>query len=447
VKNLSALESTVLLGLNQGTEVNAMWKQVLDESEFDSLPHSINRALPTLFKTLDGNSDVAQYKRLAGITKKNWAENMMRAQRLVPLLRAAEEKGIKVVILKGLAISFLTNDFSSRVMGDTDLLIKKRDQEEILKILLSLGFEPRYRRSCTHRELNRNVFTNAFVDSSGNIIDVHTIESGNFFFKEIWDNSQSIYFQGLAVKIPQDSHILLHSLQHGFHGVASSDLMQTTLDFIALKNRIDVNKLVMESVQWGMYKKLSLLAEFLEIQIPTVLGKPPVTRKSLRKVLSKFLGVRKDREISLKMAFRASKNPDLRRLRYLIWILLSAPRPLEQMIIERDLGFITNFHLAGKQSLARSINSFKPTTKEHYEIRFGVEGDFQNMTIDSRGHLFSPHLLFINGKLAGIIEPESLLITSFESSRSLRYEISIRQPYGRCHSCSEILENSIISFQ
>jgi hypothetical protein len=77
-----------------------MWNQILTVCEFEVLPHSINRALPTIYKALDGQSDVPQYKRLAGVTKKNWVENMRRVHRLIPVLVEADAKGVKVVILK-----------------------------------------------------------------------------------------------------------------------------------------------------------------------------------------------------------------------------------------------------------------------------------------------------------------------------------------------------------
>ena len=70
MRKISTLESIVLLGLNQGTEINDIWNQVLTECEFGALPYSINRAFPTIYKALDGQSDAPKYKRLAGVTKK-----------------------------------------------------------------------------------------------------------------------------------------------------------------------------------------------------------------------------------------------------------------------------------------------------------------------------------------------------------------------------------------
>ncbi len=450
MRKLSTLESTVLRGLNQGTEISNMWNQILTVCEFEVLPHSINRALPTIYKALDGQSDVPQYKRLAGVTKKNWVENMRRVHRLIPVLVEADAKGVKVVILKGLAISFLTKDFSSRVMGDSDLLVKAADKKEFLKILISQGFNPRFHGACTHREFTRDVFTDAFVDSSGNIIDVHTTGDIDYFYKEIWNNSVAITYQDLTVNIPSGQHILLHSLKHGVRGVASSDLMQTTLDFIALKKRVDVDQLMAESVKWGLHNELRLMNQYLDIQVRPVLGRVRINRGSTVSRFMKFLRARRDRGVSCKLAYQVSKNPNFYRLRYLLWVLLSAPRPLEQTMIEKNLGFIKNFDCIEKPSNPDSVNSFRglnSKSKDNYEIRFGVQGDFQQIVIDSYGHFFSPHLLFLNGKLAGIIEPNSSLVVKTDSYRSLRYEISIRKPYGRCNDCSEILGNSLIYFQ
>ena len=450
MRKLSSLESTVLLGLNQGTEISNMWNQVLAECEFGVLPHSINRALPTIYRALEGQSDVPQYKRLAGVTKKNWVENMRRVDGLIPVLVEADATGIKVVVLKGLAISFLTKDFSSRVMGDSDLLIKAADKKEFLKILNSLGFKPVFHVACTHREFAQDVFTDAFVDSSGNIIDVHTTGDIDYFYKEIWNNSVTIPFQDLTINIPKGQHILLHSLKHGVRGVASSDLMQTTLDFIALKKRVDADQLMAESVKWGLHNELSMMNKYLDIQVLPVLGRRRVNWGSTTSRLIKFSRVRRNRGVSYKLAYQVSKNPNFYRLRYLLWILLSAPRPLEQIMIEKKLGFIKKFECIEKPSNPVSVNSIRglnPQGKDNYEIRFGVQGDFQQIVIDSYEQYFSPHLLFLNGKLAGVIQPNSSLVFNTDNFRSLRYEISIRKPYGRCNDCSEILGNSLIHFQ
>jgi len=450
MRNLSSLESTVLLGLNRGTAISNMWNQILAECEFGVLPHSINRALPTIYKALDGQSDVPQYKRLAGVTKKNWIENMRRVESLIPVLVEADIKGVKVVVLKGLAISFLTKDFSSRVMGDSDLLIKAADKKEFQKILISLGFKPRFHGACFHREYTQDIFTDAFVDYSGNIIDVHTTGDINYFYKEIWNNSVTIPYQDLTVNIPNEQHILLHSLKHGAREVASSDLMQTTLDFIALKKRVDAAQLMAESVKMGLHNELSMMNRYLDIQVLPVLGRRRVNWGSTASRFMKFLKLRRNRGVSYKLACQVSKNSDFHRPRYLLWIMLSAPRPLEQKMIEKKLGFIKKFEYIEKLSNPVSINSFRgliSKEKESYEIRFGVQGDFQKIFIDTSELFFSPHDMFLDGKLAGIIQPNSSLVFNTDSFRSSRYEISIRKPYGRCNDCSEILGDSLIYFQ
>ena len=447
MKKLSSLESTVILGLNGGSEIRDAWNQVLQECEFGDLPHSINRSLPMVFKALNGNSDVLEYKRLAGIARKNWVENMGRAQRLMPVLAAASDQGIKIVILKGMAISFLKNDFASRLMGDTDLLIKKSDQQKMSRILLNLGYEPRFNHACTHRESIRDIFIDAFVDSSGNIIDVHTTGEASYFFKEIWENSATINFMGQTINIPQNKHILMHSLKHGSRGVASSDLMQTVLDFVSLRKEMEVNQLMKESIRWGLQRDLIQLNEILGIESSPVLEKVNASRESFSKKVIRLLQVRKEREISFKLAYKVSKASSFYRIRYFLWISLSSLRPLEKLIIENYGGFVKAFTFLEKYVTPQSIeslNPFKSNEEKQYEIRFGIEGNFHEIIISSKSQIFAPHLLFINGNLAGIIEPNITLVATVEKSKNLRYELSIRQPYGRCYTCSENLSKSMI---
>ena len=313
-----------------------------------------------------------------------------------------------------------------------------------------MGYEPRFQRACTHREFTREVFTDAFVNSSGNIIDVHITGDIDYFYKKIWNKSVAISYKDLTVNIPRVQHILLHSLKHSVRGVASSDLMQTGLDFIALKNKVDADQLIIESVKWGLYDELRSMNHYLDIQARPVLGIGPINWEFTLRGFMKFLRVRRDRGISYNLAYQISKNSNFYKLRYLLWILLSAPRPLEQLMIEKNMGFIKNFNCVEKPAIPHLVNTFRGLNtkgRDNYEIRFGVQGNFQQIIIDSCGHFFSPHLLFLNGKLAGVIEPNSSMIVSIESVRSLRYEISIRKPYRRCNDCSEILGNSLIYFQ
>jgi hypothetical protein len=247
--------------------------------------------------------------------------------------------------------------------------------------------------------------------------------------------------------ISAGAYNLVYYFLSPFYGINND---QTTLDFIALKKRVDVDQLMAESVKWGLHNELRLMNQYLDIQVRPVLGRVRINRGSTVSRFMKFLRARRDREVSCKLAYQVSKNPNFYRLRYLLWVLLSAPRPLEQTMIEKNLGFIKNFDCIEKPSNPDFVNSFRglnSKSKDNYEIRFGVQGDFQQMVIDSYGHFFSPHLLFLNGKLAGIIEPNSSLVVKTDSYRSLRYEISIRKPYVRCNDCSEILGNSLIYFQ
>ena len=449
MKKLTNLERLVLKALHGGKNIDQTWNQVLQVKDFGSLPHSINRAIPQIFNSLRGQNQALEYQRLAGFTKRNWVENIGRLNYVLPILESANRAGVRVVVLKGMAISFLRNDFASRVMGDADLLIHKSDEEAFGKIIEELGFSATYQRNCPHGKSKAHTLTDEFLDKYGNAIDIHSTADTDSLFKILWEESISVNYEGLAVNIPSPVNLMLHSLSHGFDGVAQSDLMQTGLDFLMLQDRLEISDFASKASVLGFSSELQEFLAFFELEDESKLVKSSVRRRSLIKEFVNLSRIRHQREINFKVAYRASKNKNLHQISYFFWILLGATRPLEEFWISRKGGFVKRFIEISDSNGLTKIKDYIPAelkSADRYEIRFGLKKGFKSLCIDTQGLVFAPHQIYINGKLNQKIQSNSKLVANLSGSKNGQYEISIRQPYGRCQKCTEILvEAAIIS--
>ena len=432
MNRLTGLEKLVLKALHNGENIEQEWNQVLRISDFGTLPHSINRSLPLIFNSLRGQTEASEYQRLAGFTKRNWAENVGRLNYVLPILDSAQKTGIKVVVLKGMAISFLRSDFASRVMGDADLLIHKSDEKAFAKIIRDLGFSATYQLNCPHKVSEIYTVIDEFRDKDGNKIDIHSTADPDALFEILWRETVALTYEGIEINIPNPNYLMLHSLSHGFDGVAQSDLMQTSLDFLLLQKYLDFEELEKDSSKLSLQKELQEFLEFFEAGTIGNPGRSRFRRKSIIRELINLKRIRREREINFKLAYLVSRNSNLRRLRYFIWVFLGAPRPLEERWVSKQKGFVKNF--------SKELKSIS-----EYEIRFGITGDVTRISIDTKNLFFAAHQIYANGKLLGIAQSDSQLVANLLGSKSGNYEISIRQPYGRCQKCTEILTQAPIS--
>ena len=442
MKSLTNLESSVLKALNHVENLKQTWSNVLQVKDFGSLPHSINRAIPQIFTALRGQSQAPEYQRLAGFTKRNWVENVGRLNYILPILDSANRAGIKVVVLKGMAISFLRNDFASRVMGDADLLIHKSDEEAFGKIIKELGFNASFMLNCAHQDSKITTTTDEFLDKDGNAIDIHSTADPDSLFEILWDESMTVNYEGLIINISNPVNLMLHSLSHGFEGVAQSDLMQTGLDFLMLKDDLKILDLESKAMTLGLSREVREFLNFFELEEENRIVKSRLRRRSFKKEFGNLSKIRHEREINLKMAIQVSKNRNLKLGSYFFWVLLGAPRPLEEFWISKRNGFVRKsieFSESSKRWVLKELIAAELESQSFYEIRFGIIGRFENFSIDTHGLMFATHQLFINGKLIERIKPDSKLLVNLSAQTNKKYEISIRQPYGRCQKCTNII--------
>jgi hypothetical protein len=317
-------------------------------------------------------------------------------------------------------------------MGDADLLIDKSDEKAFAKIIRDLGFKATYQLNCPHKVSEIYTVIDEFRDAGGNKIDIHSTSDPDSLFKTLWEETLQIKYEEVVVHIPNPTNLMLHSLSHGFEGVAQSDLMQTGLDFLLLEKFLKVSEIEAKASIFKLGKELKELLNFFEVNTKYNFVRSKRIRNSLIRELANLKRIRRERETNFQLAYRASRNQNLYRIRYFIWIFLGAPRPLEEYWIFKQKGFIREF-------------ADKLQSKNIYEIRFCVKDEFTQIRVDTKGLYFAAHQIYANGKLIGIIESDSQISANLPGAINKKHEISIRQPYGRCEKCSETILQGDIS--
>ena len=177
-------------------EASSSWNELMSELSFDEIESSIARILPSIFSNLDSSKQatILEYNRLKGSYKHTWAKNSAFIHKITPLVEKLKDAKIHYVVLKGGALNFINestgNRIGDRIMGDVDILIRKKDFALIQEILRNLGYVQKFSAMCTHNKMRSKISDVDFINNDGTEIDIHILESRfpNNLFKEIYNN-------------------------------------------------------------------------------------------------------------------------------------------------------------------------------------------------------------------------------------------------------------------
>jgi len=132
------------------------WEDVLRLAKEQSVYYIILYALKRM---TDCNLDQQKQTALNSELENAAIATFSRRLRILKLLENFDDCGIKVILLKGYAVASLYHSPDTRLSGDTDLYVDKKDEQKAQKFLTQQGFEvlPRDIRShhaiCRHSEL------------------------------------------------------------------------------------------------------------------------------------------------------------------------------------------------------------------------------------------------------------------------------------------------------
>jgi hypothetical protein len=141
------------------------WDQWSAAVNVQTLDHGSNRLLPLLYHNLRAlGVEHPELDRLRGLYRQAWYKNQILLHRLSQVLQPLTAAGVPVLVLKGAALLLgYYHNLGLRSMTDLDVLVPTRQAAEAERILLALGWQPRFRA----------VHSQGFVDQAGRELDLH----------------------------------------------------------------------------------------------------------------------------------------------------------------------------------------------------------------------------------------------------------------------------------
>lgn len=230
----------------------AAWKSWAAARVLEEAPYPELRMLPAVYGRLgQAAPGLALPEKLRGKARATFTRNQLLAHGSLSALQALAAE-MPVMLVKGAALCARFNNWSSRAMGDIDVLVPIDRLEAAGEILAAGGWIPKYGMtwaSLNHRtSLRRNSWNiargNADVDIHWRFLDE---ASGAALDRELWGSADTATFFGVKVCVPSPEFAVVIALRHGFLEGTHGDRLQTALDvsaYLPLCNRTALADLI-----------------------------------------------------------------------------------------------------------------------------------------------------------------------------------------------------------
>jgi len=190
--------------------------------------------------------------------------NLLLLNELNKVLKAFNETGIDVIVLKGAALAqTVYPDIALRPMGDMDLLVKKENLEKAEKLLADLGYD-----KFIKKDSKRHPFHNTYlriVNEESFVIEIHwnlvrKIFYTNINLNELWVDAIPTDSLGTKVLRLSPLHSLLYLCWHGSHHSFKRLLWLCDIAQIIKINERDINWDLVDqtSREWKIKKPVFL---------------------------------------------------------------------------------------------------------------------------------------------------------------------------------------------
>jgi hypothetical protein len=442
-------------------EASSSWNELMSELSFDEIESSIARILPSIFSNLDSSKQdtILEYNRLKGSYKHTWAKNSAFLHKITPLVEKLKDAKIHYVVLKGGALNFINestgNRIGDRIMGDVDILIRKKDFAVIQEILRNLRYVQKFSAMCTHNQLRSKISDVDFINDDGTEIDIHILEARfpNNLFKEIYNNFFEIdNAPTKKVNVPIPELILCHALIHANVGLQLSDKTQGIIDVNNIAKKCNnkiltkyIHKLgILNLVEDYNLQIRNLGIEAISIKKSKVINLFYKVQNMLRDLKVKVIILRRTiygnyiKLSSMKIIYKSYTGN--KKFIYIVWLYLGKLWQIERAIIKFLGPFyrpVSNlepirFHSVGKLSNDWRI-SFEATKKLSLEIQSKI---FSRISF----------IVYLNGLIIQVTEFSkngTLLIEGLDKGAN---EISLRVPIAGCRDCDSDLSSATIKF-
>jgi hypothetical protein len=177
------------------------------------------RLLPLLYKRIAKIGEtVPHIARLKGIYLQSLYKNSLLFHRFFSILAELEKMGIRVILLKGIALAAAYyEDVGSRPMNDVDLLVREEDAGKTLRFLKAQGWQSTLGSNLSKPA--KHIHSLDLRNQEGLELDVHW----RVFYQcswdgadlELWDQTEDFAFKGANIRILNPTQQILHHCAHG----------------------------------------------------------------------------------------------------------------------------------------------------------------------------------------------------------------------------------------
>ncbi len=299
----------------------------LNNIDLDKVDGGSYRLIPMLYQKLvrlEGSDTENEIMgKLKGIYRYYFYKNNLIIHRLFKTLKILNEAGIRIMLLKGIALvlDYYPEDYGLRPMNDVDIFVDKEKVDETIELLAQYGWKIYPARAFHALTL---------INNDGYVLDLHYYLLQQCCWDNIdsslWEHANVINFKGLPLYTLSPADQILHNCAHGvkwsvFPSIRWIIDVVTIID--AHKNSIDWHRLISESKRRSLTLTLFHALKYIESiasgRVPDwvieELHKEPTKKseKILFNVLTKSSG-----NIKMHWALHVNNNPNKSLLNNLI---------------------------------------------------------------------------------------------------------------------------------
>lgn len=250
------------------------WEALLLEAK----KHGISPILYSLLVELEksSNLDIPQKEQLYPIHLATAVRNTLILHDTKLLLSSLQEAGVSVAGLKGIyLLENVLGDVGSRSMNDIDILIKKQDLSQCMKVLERLGYTP----TAYFNLEDHNIDTKhvpPMQKKRGALLEVHwTLLEENEPFtidaEALWERTMPATIADVDVLSLGVEDLILHLCLHlayqHYLQLGLRGLVDIALVIHKFNSEIDWNKLVEIAKSWGAQRVTALTLRLVETQL------------------------------------------------------------------------------------------------------------------------------------------------------------------------------------
>ncbi|MGG7200410.1 nucleotidyltransferase domain-containing protein [Clostridium butyricum] len=236
------------------------------------------------------------------------------------VLNIFNEKGIKVILLKGLILRNLYPKPELRSMSDADILVENEQYDEAVQCL----YECNYILNGNYNDIHQG-----FIKPKALEIEMHNKLINNDFFdvdfskyeKEIWDNTTEIEIDGIKSNTLKIEDFIIHLILHmAVHSKLYGFGIRQVYDFAVFINynydKINWGKLKMKMNSYGFGKYteaiILIINKLFNVNIPLSFIKSSISEKSIDIFISNIMnaGVHGKKELNddFKMLYESTNH-------------------------------------------------------------------------------------------------------------------------------------------